>query len=78
MKAWSGDGYAFETFGKDRGELPTNPITALAAASDGSLWIGTRADLPNWRLNSGRKLSKTALAVPGCQLPQFTNLKKVR
>src|SRR6202035_3444030 len=32
------DGYEFIIFNKDRGDLPSNSITALAAGGDGVLW----------------------------------------
>ena len=39
------DGYDFTTFGKSDGFLPSDSISALLAARDGSLWVGTRGGL---------------------------------
>jgi signal transduction histidine kinase/ligand-binding sensor domain-containing protein len=43
------DGYSFTIFSKDTGNLPSNFITALAASSDGSLWIGTASGLARYK-----------------------------
>jgi signal transduction histidine kinase/ligand-binding sensor domain-containing protein len=44
------DGVRFVPFAPPRGEeLLTSRILALRAARDGSLWIGTRADLEHWQ-----------------------------
>jgi signal transduction histidine kinase/ligand-binding sensor domain-containing protein len=43
------DGYEFIIFSKDRGELPSNSITALAAGRDGVLWIGTANGLTRYQ-----------------------------
>ncbi len=46
------DGYEFTIFNKANGALPSNSITALVGAPDGSLWIGANDGLTH--LSNGR------------------------
>ena len=44
------DGVRFVPWHPDRGkQLPSSEVTALLAARDGSLWIGTREGLSQWK-----------------------------
>jgi len=50
------DGFEFVVFNKDHGDLPSNSITALAAAGD-ELWIGTSSGLTQYRDHRFRKFT---------------------